>query len=458
MTEQAPWTQLEEVTFVHLNPEQIIFEDRAREVYANLDELAESIQEKGLIQALAVQATSDPDRYRLLAGGRRFSAATLARLRPLPCRVYPEELSELDAKEIELFENIHREDLTWKEKANLTRQVHEIKVQRHGLAISGGTGEEKRGHSMADTAELMGKDRTLVSKEITLSKALEEHPELEEAKTESDARRMLKGIKRREVHVAATKEFESTMSEEGEAGVKTRLCNSYIVGDFFERAADIPDKLANMIELDPPYAIDLPEIKKAESEVTDGYTEVEKQDYEDFMRRVLAECYRMLLPSGWIVCWHAYQWQDIIRNLMIEAGFGVAPVPAFWVKPVQGQTRQPEIRLGSVVEPFLYARKGSALLYQPGRNNSFIYHPVPSDKKIHPTERPIEMIEDLLATFCGVGGNVVVPFLGSGNTILAGANKGFHVFGFDIDAEEHYKQAFVHRVQTETLRQYKSYS
>jgi site-specific DNA-methyltransferase (adenine-specific) len=79
-----------------------------------------------------------------------------------------------------------------------------------------------------------------------------------------------------------------------------------------------------------------------------------------------------------------------------------------------------------------------------GRLNNFQYRGVAPQIKIHPTERPIEMMEDLLSVFCKPGDLVLVPFLGSGNTILACYNLGLSGVGFDLS--QNYKDSFTLRV------------
>lgn len=456
MSEQT-WIEIPGAEFANLLPAQIIMEDRARESYTNLDQLAESIKEKGLIQPIAVQVTDDPERYRLLAGGRRFSAMILARLSPIPSRIYPSQMNELDQKEVELFENVHREDMTWQEEAKLNREIHELKTQQYGIAVGGS--EEKRGHSMEDTGKLLGKDRTSVSKNIALADALDRHPELSTAKDASEARRMLKRINRTQEHATAAAEFEAELghSEAEHDRAKFALGNAYIVKDFFEGIENVPERVASFVEIDPPYGIALDEIKKAGQETVEGYTEADTDTYPEFIRQVMKAVEPKMLSDSWIVCWYAHQYYQTVREAMEEVGFVVAPVPGFWVKPIQGQTIQPETRLGSVIEPFLYARKGKAVLKKQGRNNCFTYAPVQSGEKVHPTERPVEMIQDLIETFTISNTTVIVPFLGSGNTLLAANNAGCHSFGWDLDVNDEYRNGYVSRVQAGTLRNYRSY-
>ena len=127
--------------------DSIEFSDRARENYKDIDVLAKDISEKGVIQPIAVMSTSD-DTYKLLAGGRRFSAVVLSELKSIPCRVYPNTLSELDQKEIELMENVSRDDFDWKEEVNLRDQIQKLQEERHGKQMGSGGG-----HSMRDTAK-----------------------------------------------------------------------------------------------------------------------------------------------------------------------------------------------------------------------------------------------------------------------------------------------------------------
>jgi ParB family chromosome partitioning protein len=89
----------------------------------SIDELARSVREHGIVQPLVVTRTSD-NRYRLVAGERRFRAAQKAGLQSVPA-VIKELLHESDALQIALIENIQREDLNPIEEANAYHQLHD---------------------------------------------------------------------------------------------------------------------------------------------------------------------------------------------------------------------------------------------------------------------------------------------------------------------------------------------
>ncbi len=73
-----------------------------------LDELAASIRELGVIQPLSLRDVGD-GRYQIIAGERRWRAASRAGLRTVPA--YVRTVSDSEVTEMALIENIQREDL-----------------------------------------------------------------------------------------------------------------------------------------------------------------------------------------------------------------------------------------------------------------------------------------------------------------------------------------------------------
>jgi ParB family chromosome partitioning protein len=75
---------------------------------AQLEELAASIRERGLVQPIVVRPSSG-DAYEIVAGERRWRAAQLANLHDVP--VIVRTLNDQEAVEIAIIENVQREDL-----------------------------------------------------------------------------------------------------------------------------------------------------------------------------------------------------------------------------------------------------------------------------------------------------------------------------------------------------------
>ena len=89
---------------------------------SSIEELARSVRQHGIVQPLVV--TRFGDRFKLIAGERRFRAAQKAGLTSVPV-VIKEDLGEGDALQIALIENIQREDLNPIEEASAYHQLHE---------------------------------------------------------------------------------------------------------------------------------------------------------------------------------------------------------------------------------------------------------------------------------------------------------------------------------------------
>ena len=92
---------------------------------AQLDELACSIREKGIVQPVLLRPAPDqPGRFQLVAGERRWRAAQIARLHEIPAVV--RELTDAECYEIALIENIQRQDLSVIDEAQGYAKLLEI--------------------------------------------------------------------------------------------------------------------------------------------------------------------------------------------------------------------------------------------------------------------------------------------------------------------------------------------
>ncbi|MGZ3569107.1 MAG: ParB/RepB/Spo0J family partition protein [Thermodesulfobacteriota bacterium] len=116
---------------------------------AKLQELAESIREKGILEPLLVRRTEQG--YELIVGERRWRAAQKAGLKEVPVLV--KETERREALEISLIENLQREDLNPIEEAEAFKQlIEEFNISQEELS--------KR----------VGKDRTTVTNTLRLLK------------------------------------------------------------------------------------------------------------------------------------------------------------------------------------------------------------------------------------------------------------------------------------------------
>jgi ParB/RepB/Spo0J family partition protein len=414
-----------------INLTDILVGERFREDYGDRDfeELKGDIKERGLIHPIAVQSDDGNPPYRLCAGGRRFLAHVKLGREKIACRVYDRPLTDLEIRAIELAENIHRRDLSHIEQSRLTREIDRLFTQVHGKKFS--TSKDAPGWSQARTAEVIHMTPARVSQHIKIAQAAEDFPELEldKCKNEDEARKKFS-------------KFESTLSRKAfaeraqkEMGKDCKnFVDRFIVMDFFEGIKKVPEKSIQLLEIDPPYAIDLTKVKRnheANYEFN-SYNEVAASEYLTFMENVLLEAWRVMAENSWLLLWFGPEpWLEPLYQLLTKTGFKTRRLTAKWIKP-NGQTNSPNLYLANCDEQFFYARKGSPILAKPGRSNCFHYAPVPGQFKIHPTERPLDMMREILSTFVFEGSRVAIPFLGSGVTIKACEYEHMYPIGWDL--------------------------
>jgi ParB family chromosome partitioning protein len=136
------------VGFLRANPQN----PRLRFGEEDLEDLTNSIREKGVIQPILVRTVSGAfDAYEIIAGERRWRAAQRAGLHDVPVTVV--EASDRESLELAIIENVQREDLNAIEEA----------VGYDRLTV-------EFGYSQNDLAKVIGKSRSHVANTMRLLK------------------------------------------------------------------------------------------------------------------------------------------------------------------------------------------------------------------------------------------------------------------------------------------------
>ena len=113
----------------------------------SLEELAESIRERGVLQPILLRP--EGENFQIIAGERRWRAAQRARLHAIPAIV--RDIDESTTAELALIENIQRQDLNALEEAEGYRQL----IKRHG-------------HTQDDLGKIVHKSRSHVANLLRL--------------------------------------------------------------------------------------------------------------------------------------------------------------------------------------------------------------------------------------------------------------------------------------------------
>lgn len=421
-----------------INISDIHIGHRFREDFGDVEGLIKSIEQNGLFHPIVV-AEGSVKKYQLLAGGRRLFACTRLEHKTIQANIYPKTLTQLDRNIIELCENIDRKDMAFNEEVAITKQIHLSMQQKFGKKRR--IGNKFEGHSMFDTAVLLGQSKATVSKDILLAEALEVIPELKNAKNKKEAVKILEKLRRTHDYRIAESAAEKLSKDTTIGAAKKKLIANFITGNALELIKTVPNNSIDLVEADTPFAVNLKGIKKGQNVAgMDEYVEWSENDFRPKIKTIIAESTRVLKDGGWLIWWYAYRWTNIILEELRLLSVG--SVPAIWVKN-NGQTSHPNLYLGSQQEPFFYARKGEAEIVKQGRLNVFQYNGVSSNKN-HPAQKPIALMEDIYSTFVKPGSKILIPFLGSGSGILAASNYNCDAFGWDM--ADTYKSEFVKTV------------
>jgi ParB family chromosome partitioning protein len=127
------------------------FQPRKRFGEGDLNDLAQSVKEKGILQPILVRPVAgDPNAFEIVAGERRWRAAQLAKLHDVP--VIVREMSDGEALELAIIENVQRSDLNAIEEATA---YHEL-MDRFGYTQDKLAGEVGKSRShVANTLRLL---------------------------------------------------------------------------------------------------------------------------------------------------------------------------------------------------------------------------------------------------------------------------------------------------------------
>jgi DNA modification methylase len=107
---------------------------------------------------------------------------------------------------------------------------------------------------------------------------------------------------------------------------------------------------------------------------------------------------------------------------------------AYWIKTPS--TKNYSKHLGRFVEWILIERHGET--FNTGlhwSNYTGVYDDRLFTKQIHPFEKPVSLLERLIAIFSNLGDVVFDPFMGSGSTLKAARNLNRSAIGCEIDAD-----------------------
>ncbi len=396
-------------------------------------ELVTSISETkvGLQNALVLR--KEPEGCILLSGERRLRAiadvyALGGTIRfngadvpsgQVPC-VYTQELSELDAEEAELEENIRRQDLTWAEKAAATARLMNLR----------GRQAESKGEPCPTVREIAqevrgsgeGINHEETRRELIITRFLDD-PDVKAAKTLDEAFKVVKKKeqRRKQEDLAATVGSAITLSS-----------HKCFHADCIEWMMEQPAEQFDVILTDPPYGMGADEFGDSGGRAEGAHAYRDDKAYWDTLMATWApQAFRLAKAAS-----HLYAFCDIdnfedLKYYLKEAGWKVFRTPLVWHKP--SGMRTPWVNGGPQrrYELILFARKGDrpvnilrgdVLEYSPDGNLG------------HSAQKPVGLYRDLLERSALPGDRVLDTFCGTGVIFPAATAVKCLATGVEMDA------------------------
>ncbi len=395
-----------------------VAEDRGRQSFTGLMELADSIKKHKLIHPIVVAARSD-GRYELVAGERRYKAAILAGLSEVHVTLRDETDPDVLA-EIELEENIRRSDLCFEEEGRILEKIQNLRRKK-----------DKK-WTLEKTAELTGRSTGDVSTKIKLAKKFTERPELREACKNLPYSAAIKKV----TQIEAAEKVER-LQEQGKITLSTDL----LKGSCLDLIKDLKDKSIDLVVTDPPYGLaKLEKLRGGKSEKFIGHqlmSETHNMSLGDvlkLLKDLAPELGRVMKDGSHFYMFCGFQFAGDFINAL-EPHLEFQPPLLVWDR---GRPSSPGYGYNylSRLEAIIYG-------YKPPRGrrlNKDMYNliecpDVPRPLRIYPTEKPQPLLQVLIENSSTLNDLVLDPFAGSASTLLAAKKCGRRGIGFEIDNE-----------------------
>jgi site-specific DNA-methyltransferase (adenine-specific) len=205
--------------------------------------------------------------------------------------------------------------------------------------------------------------------------------------------------------------------------------------DCIQGMAKLPDKSIDLVVTDPPYLMDYKSNRRVKQDKFDKI--LNDKDAHDLITESIKQYHRVLKDNTAIYMFCSWHHVDFFKQ-EIEKYFQLKNI-IVWNKNNHGSG---DLK-GSYApkhEFVLFAHKGRALL-QSKRIEDVIDCPkISSNKLVHPTEKPIELLQTFIQSSSYKGGIVLDGFVGGGSTALASITTGRNYIGFELD-ENYYNVA-----------------
>ncbi len=413
---------------------------------AKILELAGSIADSGLLHPIVVRKADGE--YTLVAGERRLKA--LEHLWFLGSEVHcgksiiPEgsvpavflgEISDLEAEEAELEENIKREDLSWQERADATARLDSLRARQAEL-------EGKEAPSITDITRELNPDispETPVAEFASTQAATRQDIILGRALQKPDLAKVIEKAASRKEAIKLLKRHEETQRSAAHSAVVGANYSTSLhclrQGDCIPVMSELPEASFDVILTDPPYGIGADDFSDSVGKAAGShFYDDSYESWRELVKHLPDSLSRVAKAAA-----HAYVFCDVTRfnELATQfrvAGWRVFRTPLIWVNPGAMRAPWPEQGPQRKYQCILYAVRGDKAVTKL-QGDVLTYS---NDENLgHPAQKPVALYQDLLNRSARAGDSVLDPFCGSGTIFPAAHSLKIRATGIELDAAAH---------------------
>lgn len=486
--------------------------ERLRKEYHNIEKLARSIKDYGLLCPLLLDQNNS-----LVDGGRRHAACRLLGLEEVPV-FYKEDVDEELYKELEMEANLQREDFTWQEKTIGIANLHELKKRKAVLSGDYSWGYRQTGAllgvnyasvsyairvaqklrlelnadgSIKESAKYYKVDNFTAAYDLILkeeqdalqAELVKEHTSTmggvlefieESVVLDNDIGQAVPEIPNsttpftdlekdsaRERYLSnphnPPDEFEAYWKEKNERKVEAqKISLNWLLNVDSIEFMNCPENKERFdhIITDPPYGIDMsnlaqPNVSMVDIDTVEAEHEVEPNRL--LLHSFFEAAYQCLKPNAYLAIWCDYDLWNFLKECATSFGFKIQRWPIVWHKLHNCMNGAAQFNFTKNTEICLIARKGTACLADSSSTSVIACaHDDYKEELGHPFVKPFECWEFLINHISFQGQTILEPFAGRGSGVISLLRKNRRVVACEKD-KAHYN-ALLQNVKNHYLR------
>lgn len=198
-----------------------------------------------------------------------------------------------------------------------------------------------------------------------------------------------------------------------------------MLGDCLQRMKEIPDGSVDMVLTDPPYGMDYQSNRRVASE---QHQKIAGDKDLDWLPEFVEQAHRVARDGTAHYFFCSFHKIDAFKR-ELEKHFKIKNL-LVWEKD-NHSTGDLKGDFAPKVEFCWFVHKGRAFIR--GKREPNIFRFARTKNALHPTQKPVDLMEYLIGKFSDEGHTILDPFMGSGTTGVAAINTGRRFIGIERD-------------------------